>query len=179
MSLGGIWLPCCKAEEYNWCKDLQVVDYKDEDGDKYCIFHAPQGKKGITVEEFNEEVFKRINEVKHHNSIPIASPSGPILRNEKELVPCNLSGTVFEGNVNLTRFNSLPPIVFSWAKFNGEVNFSKVTFSREADFRNATFSGKADFLKTTFKEGLFSGAIFSKEVEFFETIDSCIIMSTF
>ncbi len=154
------------AEEYGWCKDLPVVDYKDEEGNENCVFHAPQGKKGVSVEEFNEEVFKRINEVKRHNSIPIASPSGPVLRNEKELIPCNLSGTVFEGNINFTRFNSLPPVDFSFAKFNGDVSFSGVSFSREADFRNATFNGKADFNKTTFKEGLFSGAIFSKEVNF-------------
>lgn len=154
------------AEEYGWCKDLPVVDYKDEEGNEYCVFHAPQGKKGVSVEEFNEEVFKRINEVKRNNSIPIASPSGPVLRNEKELKSCNLSGIAFEGNIDFTRFNSLPPVDFSFAKFNGEVIFSGVTFSRKADFRSAEFSGGANFSKTTLKEGLFSGAIFSKEVDF-------------
>lgn len=154
------------AEKYKWCEELPVVDYKDEEGKEYCIFHAPQDKKGVSVEKFNEEVFKRINEAKRDNSIPIASPSGPVLRNEKELISCNLSGTVFEGNIDFTRFNSLPPVDFSFAKFNGDVNFSEISFNREADFRNATFNGEGYFFKTTFKEGLFSGVIFNKEVNF-------------
>jgi hypothetical protein len=34
------------AEKYVWCSDLPVVDYKAVEGNKFCVFHAPQGKKG-------------------------------------------------------------------------------------------------------------------------------------
>jgi len=54
-------MPCCKAEEYTWCKDLPVVSYKEIEGNEYCVFHAPKGQKGISLEEFNELVFERIN----------------------------------------------------------------------------------------------------------------------
>lgn len=39
------------AEKYGWCIDLPVVEYRDEEGKEYCVFHATEGKKGISAKE--------------------------------------------------------------------------------------------------------------------------------
>jgi len=73
-------MPCCKA--YRWCRDLPVVDYKDNQGNEYCLFHAPKDEKGISLEEFNEFVFKKIeNEIKGN-------------------MDCDLAETIFEGDID-------------------------------------------------------------------------------
>lgn len=178
-------MPCCKAENYLWCRDLPVV-YKDIEGRVYCIFHAPYkiktGEKEIPVEEFNNLVFERIKEVKDKGK------------------SCDLSGTVLEGDISFDEFNEdnpLPEISFyeaifsgnadfSETVFNGQVGFLGTTFSKAAFFQRAAFSKNAVFsevietthteetsfsktMLTTFSERAdFSGAIFSKEANFFE-----------
>lgn len=95
-------MPCCKAEEYKWCKDEPVVNYKDDEGRGFCVFHAPQGKKRIPLEEFNTLVFTAIDSA----------------RETKEV--CNLSGTVFEGDISFNQYgeeNPLPRISFFGCKF--------------------------------------------------------------
>jgi hypothetical protein len=53
---------------YNWCKDYPTV-YKDKDGKEYCIFHAPKGCKGASLEEFNKFVFKEIEKAEKENRV--------------------------------------------------------------------------------------------------------------
>ena len=92
---------CCKAEKYKWCKELDTV-YTDEEGKEYCVFHAPKGHKGVSLEEFNNLVFQRIEEAKNSGQ------------------ECNLSGTIFEGEIIFTHFdkeNPLPDIDFSFITF--------------------------------------------------------------
>lgn len=57
-------MPCCrtKKKQYQWCKPFPVVEYKDQEGNEYCVFHAPHGKKGIYPEEFNKTIFDRISQ---------------------------------------------------------------------------------------------------------------------
>jgi len=144
------------AERHEWCKELPVVDYKDEEGKEYCIFHAPQGKKGVSVEEFNKLIFKRINEAKVKNDC------------------CNLSGTVFSGDIIFSQvgvLSSLPPIDFSHCEFNGETGFSDVLFSGGVDFSSAKFSKEAAFVDAEFRNRAdFSGANF-QEVAYFTGVE--------
>ena len=140
---------CCKAERYKWCEHEPVVaGYKDEQGNEYCIFHAPSGKKGPEPGQFNEQVFSKIRRAKLDNSL------------------CNLSGTVFDRDMNFAGLE-LPRINFFEAEFSGEADFSRATFNREAYFWGATFSGKANFWRATFSgKASFSGATFSGEAGF-------------
>jgi len=133
-------LSCCKAEDYKWCLDLpdDCKDvYKDDEGKKYCVFHAPQGEKRKSVEEFNKLVFERINQAITCND------------------PCDLSGTIFEGDINFKQFDEykpLPHIIFVGATFTGETTFSYATFSWKADFSWAIFNKDTYFWGTTFTE---------------------------
>lgn len=45
-------MPCCMDEKYFWCTNESVVDYKDPQGREYCVFHAPQGQKGMPPKAF-------------------------------------------------------------------------------------------------------------------------------
>lgn len=152
-------MPCCKAENYLWCRDLPVV-YKDIEGRVYCIFHAPYkiktGEKEIPVEEFNNLVFERINEAKKKNE------------------PCNLSGTIFERDISFNQFNKdnpLPAIDFERVTFSGETDFINVAFSEDANFFGAEFIGEANFQDSEFKgRAFFFTAKFSKGVIFTEAI---------
>lgn len=154
-------MPCCMAEEYAWCEDLPVVDYKDEEGKEYCVFHAPQRKKNLSPVKFNEHVFERIKEAKANDTT------------------CDLSGTIFKGYISFSQFttkNPLPQIDFSGCTFTGNVNFSEVIFSGAADFSMTTFSEAVYFRGTTFGTVDFSESVFNKEIlfnrsEFYGTVN--------
>ena len=146
-------MPCCKAEEYGgWCNGL---DSYDVEGKQYCVFHAPKLGVGVTTaEEFNELVYARIIRAKHISE------------------PCNLSGTVFKGDISFSRFdkdNPLPEVNFSYAEFSGVAYFSGAQFGGRANFRGARFSGEVYlFDNTQFSGGVdFSGALFSGKASFF------------
>ena len=162
-------MPCCKAEEFgSWCKDVPLVDYQDEQGNEYCIFHASKGKKGVSAGEFSYELMKRINST-----------------GKKET--CDLSGAVFEGKTIFKQFNQdnpLPPVSFYRVVFHEEAVFRKTVFSGETSFHKAefldrvTFSG-ARFTKTAdFRNALFSGwvsfdgTVFESDASFFEAMFS-------
>jgi uncharacterized protein YjbI with pentapeptide repeats len=153
-------MPCYKAKKYKWCKDLPTIFESmttDEEGPKlYCIFHAPQGRKGKKLEEFNELVFKRIYEAKRENK------------------SCDLSGTIFEGNISFSLFHEdkpLPPINFKESKFYGIADFSDATFSGKANFSNTIFISRASFLRAIFNEEVdFSNAEFKEEANFSDAI---------
>ena len=148
-------MPCCKAEEYRgWCKDEPTVKYRDESGNEFCVFHAPKGEKGITLKEFNEKVFKKIDEAKGNNE------------------QCDLRGTVFEGDVDFSKYdkaNPLPDISFTNAQFSGDAGFDEAQFSGDARFYHAQFSEEAEFDRTKFSGGaLFNEAQFSGYALFHE-----------
>jgi uncharacterized protein YjbI with pentapeptide repeats len=158
-------MACCKAEKYKWCKELDTV-YTDEEGKDYCVFHAQKGHKGVSVEEFNNLVFQRIEKAKNPGK------------------KCNLSGTIFEGPIEFNQFdekNSLPEIDFSFTTLTENADFLGAEFSKDAYFSFAKFRGRAvfssakfrkwaDFMASEFKgEAVFSSAEFSGEADFVKT----------
>ncbi len=144
-------MPCCKADIHGWCKELDVVQYRDEDDREYCVFHAPKGKKGVTLIEFNNLLFDRIDL-------------------SKNLGVCDLSGTVFEGDICFNKYNIYNPLIklnFSGAHFSRIADFSQSHFIDIADFSDAHFSGVADFSKTVFNGiSVFSKARFNGVADF-------------
>jgi uncharacterized protein YjbI with pentapeptide repeats len=148
-------MACCNAESFEWCKDLETV-YTDEEGKDYCVFHALKGHKGVSVEEFNNLIFQRIEEAKNSGQ------------------KCNLSATIFEGPIKFNQFdekNPLPDIDFSFTIFTENAYFFSVTFSGYADFKNTTFKSNADFILVTFDgKASFINATFNKSSRFESTI---------
>jgi uncharacterized protein YjbI with pentapeptide repeats len=148
-------MPCCKASIHDdWCRDVPI-SYKDEAGKEYCLFHAPQGQKGVPPDEFNKYVFRRIN----------ARSTGE---------PCDFSGTIFEGDISfrdINGANALPPISFEQATFNGETDFEGATFTGNAHFYKAIFTRWVNFSETTFTMGAdFPVATFARGAKFSEAI---------
>jgi uncharacterized protein YjbI with pentapeptide repeats len=151
-------LPCSMSLKYPWCKDLPS-SHNDSKGNRYCIFHAPQGEKGkVSSAKFNDLVFERINN---------ACKNGGL---------CDLSGTVFEGSVSFKRFFQDHPGcngIFKDALFPGDVDLSGVAFTEEADFSTAHFCGKVNFEASLFKKNAsFNGAIFDEESFFTDAVFS-------
>jgi len=161
-------MPCCyesgpdSDSGRNWCQDLETV-YTDAEGKDYCVFHAPQGKKGVSLEEFNELIFARIREAQEQHK------------------PCDLSGTIFQGDVSFHQFdkdNPFPEINFLDAQFKGDVSFFKTQFSGEPIFERAQFSGNTNFVGSQFSgdayfcsaqfsgHAIFGGIQFSRDVDF-------------
>ena len=94
-------MPCCKCKEHSW-PDPQPVIYTDEaDKKDYCLFHAPVKPEGMSVENFNAQVFARIDAVKARNKANDADDF------------CVLSGTIFPGYISFSAYrkdNPLPGI---------------------------------------------------------------------
>lgn len=145
-------MACCKCEEYGW-NDPQSVVYTDpDDGNGYCLFHAPAAHKGMSVDEFHEQVAERIQAVID-------------LENEKAL--CDLSGAVFPGAICFESDSPLPKISFRVARFGGDADFGEASFEGFANFRCAVFEGGAVFLKAHFKRGVcFTATNFEKDAAF-------------
>lgn len=147
-------MSCCLAGKNvsEWCRAYPIV-FTESNGNEYCIFHAPiHGKRDtngqlLSVEEFNKRIYERIDRAK------------------EERESCDLSGTIFPGDISFRGYNSrnpLPTVSFQDTEFNREAVFQGVTFSGEADFRFARFSGTANFVGAKFSRNAdFSGAAFS------------------
>lgn len=144
-------MPCCMSETLGWCKDLPV-EYTDGKGNGFCIFHAPQGKKGLTTDEFNKAVFLYIDEQKKKNN------------------RCNLAGTIFDGYIDFSSYhedNPLPSITLSRVLFPFGAAFSETVFAKSASFTGAIFSSEADFGGSIFQErASFLNAYFKDGAEF-------------
>jgi hypothetical protein len=154
-------MPCCKADEFGWCRKVEVVPRTH--GNKYCVFHSPVEDKKMELKQFNKEIFSRIDSA--------------IKSNKK----CDLSGTIFMGDIDFSRYNEANPFpeinlcnssFYSRAKFSNTVfskkaSFIKATFAGDTDFKGAIFAGDTDFTETTFDEDTnFSNATFEDDVNF-------------
>lgn len=173
-------MPCINTG-YDWCRHLHTA-YRD--GDKeYCIFHAPQGRKGLSTEQFNEQVFKRIASTPQGEECNLSGTvfDEYISFNGKELPPIDFRGARFDGNAYFgkTHFNGLTSFedvqFIGWAHFRNAkfdaADFIGVHFSREVDFQDAQFSGVAAFERTQFRDwASFNGALFGGEADFNNTI---------
>lgn len=148
------YLACSLTYKYLWCKGLPTA-YKDAERNKFCVFHAPKGKKKvISPRAFNKLVFERIIEENTHGHA------------------CDLSGTVFEGTIDLKGFFTENPrsvVSFANATFTEDLDLSGMDFTLEADFQMATFCGAADFKRATFySKANFEGATFQHGADFTE-----------
>lgn len=157
-------MTCCKCIEHKW-GDPQPIEYVDDEGKGYCLFHAPANHKMIdgctylSVAAFNTFVFHRIDQV--------ISKSKAADKN----YPCTMAGIVFLGSISFGSYNNhnpLPSISFNNAKSLTNTCFDDTTFGGEAHFINAEFGKGASFSKTTFEKGAYfakaafgEGAIFS------------------
>jgi hypothetical protein len=74
-------MPCCQATEHAWCKDKSVV-YKGDDGNEYCIFHAPKDKKGLTNKKFQKYIFDEIVQTRGYVELFLEKDGG-LLRNNR------------------------------------------------------------------------------------------------
>ena len=145
---------CAMSTKYLWCKDLPTT-HKDSLGNRYCVFHAPVGKKKVqSAEAFNRLVFERVTEENTHGRA------------------CDLSGAVFEGRIDPKGFLTENPrsvICFANTTFPEDLDLSGVKFTVEADFQMATFSGAVDFRSAVFcSRANFDGATFMKGADFSE-----------
>lgn len=158
-------MTCCKAEKHNdWCISQPLSEYKDEHGKEYCIYHAPQGYKIIkgqklTTTAFNELIFQHIGQAKSH---------------------CNLSGTIYEGDISFTNYNKenpLPYVSFRDSNFPNKVDFSGVYFkhlaifdgsyfAEETSFQDTHFASTAQFCWTNFRDRAYFGHSFARNATF-------------
>jgi uncharacterized protein YjbI with pentapeptide repeats len=140
------------APKHKWCNDIPAP-HKDGEGNRYCIYHAPRGRKGETDHEhFNKLVFREIR------------------RDNKRHGASDMSGTVFEGAIDFKQFYKNYPtssINFSNAVFSDTADFSGIEFKGDIQFKGARFEGEANFKGATFeKEVKFERAVFEKEADF-------------
>ena len=145
-------MPCCKCEEHKWEPPQEVVYTDPEDGKEYCLFHAPAEHKGVSVDDFNAQVFERIQET---------------IDLQDEIAVCNLAGTIFPGDVVFSKSLSLPGISFRKVRFEGHACFNKIIFNGFTDFTGAVFTGITDFGEASFKGSTyFSYAIYEDVVSY-------------
>lgn len=184
-------MTCSTCQKRGWPDPQQSV-WTDDKGNGLCVFHAPAGEKRksgsdftyaaahsdffaerYSVEEFNQCVFRRIDEV--------------IAKQGKDPgVKCYLSSTTFPGDISFAQYNSSRPLpnidfenslfsgkldfvdeepqdrdvkshsvfygtaVFTDVHFAGYANFNSVEFHGECSFRNAKFSSTGRFNKAKF-----------------------------
>jgi hypothetical protein len=137
-----------------WCEKFPIV-LTDDDGRDYCIFHAPQGRKGLTLHEFNKTVFNHIDEAKREGKV------------------CYIGGAIFEGDIDFPGFNKdspLPSLHFSDVVFPGEVSFSNAYYKDSLMFIKTKFQKEARFINTEIKGVFFLGAVeFQKDAMFIST----------
>ncbi|MEE9553268.1 MAG: pentapeptide repeat-containing protein, partial [candidate division Zixibacteria bacterium] len=146
---------------YDGCKERVNSPHDDT----LCVFHAPADKKGITVEEFNELIWRRINK-KSSNFSGFIFPGDIYFRGE-----CKKEGGAigFAGDVDFSKARFPGIAYFLGVLFAGDANFSKSLFSGDARFSRAQFSGDAFFDKARFSGGAwFAAAQFSECAEFEE-----------
>ena len=149
-------MPCWKCIVHGW-PDPQP----ERKGQKYCLFHALADRKGMSDEDFNAQVFARIDEFKAKAKTSDADDI------------CDLSGTIFPGDISFEAYSagiSLPRISFAKATFQGKADFDVVTFSGQTNFRETMFRDEAYFSVAGFSKTVdFSKATFLDEVDFSET----------
>ena len=148
-------LRCCKNDKYKWCASVPLVDYRDGEGNAYCVFHAPKGKKGISSDEFIKRVRQRIQaETRVHSK-------------------CDLSGTNFEGILFLTDGYGLErgkELFLNESLFNDEFRIQNCKNIGTISFSDATFLSIVTIKNVEIHEHLdLSGVSFN---DYFKIVDS-------
>ena len=132
-------MPCCVCEGYGWERPREEgVAYTDPvDGKDYCLFHAPAEHKSVSVDVFNRLVLERLQAT---------------LDLEDETAKCNLSGTVFPGDIDFEDYK-FPSVDFSEALFTGRAYFENASFGVGSDFFQARFERRVAFAGASFEGG--------------------------
>lgn len=157
-------MACCEVEKYNWCKEEPTIDV---DGAEYCIFHAPKGKKGISLSEFNYKVLDKIDLARRTQGF------------------CSLSGTVFDGDIGFkqqTYTNTpMPHMDLSYTVFHGDADFSNLQFQGNFFLNHGCCFGNVDFSRACFGKitffdscefkgsAVFEGTEFTYSISFYDT----------
>ncbi|NDV28044.1 pentapeptide repeat-containing protein [Desulfovibrio sp. JC010] len=177
-------MACCVGAKHNhWCKYYEIT-YVDNEGNEYCIFHAPAEHKYVSCfaewregvprsskkkerpalmaeDDFNQLVFKRIKDV-----VDAGEEVEPELYDmsipENWTPRCNFAGTIFLAHISFTEFKSTEKY-----KFLPSINFNKCIFKGYVFFNEACFGGYTSFNRTTFL-GMtyFDDARVSKHIDF-------------
>ncbi len=135
-----------KTCKYDGCNEPVNSPHDEE----FCVFHASVENKGISVEEFNNKIFERIDDIFKHNKHE---------QNDKDKKYFDFEGFIFPGNID---FGDYERIYNSKLNFNHHAYFTNAQFSGDASFINVQFSEDADFLGAIFlKRVYFIGDIFS------------------
>lgn len=142
-------MPCCYSHQIS--DQIKICQFHTREhelhewmGKKWCAFHLPlmdeYGKfteKQVyppnTVEKFNQAVFDYIDA--HINDDKI-----------------NLSGVVFPGPIDFSRYKYLPALDLTNAVFKNSVSFKKVCFNGIVNFRGTRFHGAVSFFASRFKD---------------------------
>ncbi len=160
-------MACVMASKYKWCNNIPAP-HKDGEGNRYCIYHAPEGSKSeIGAGHFNKLVFREIRwDNKRHGA-------------------SDMSGIVFEGAVDFRQLYEKYPessVNFSKAVFCSAADFGAIEFKGEVRFKGARFKGRANFKGAVFekevnfewavfeKEACFEGAVFASKAHFFDAV---------
>jgi len=130
------------CERYEWDDPQDVVYKAPEDGKEYCLFHAPMEHKGVLADEFNAQVFERIQAASDF---------------ESDEVGCDLRGTLFSAEIIFDDF-SMPLISFDSSRFAERAHFQGVTFERMSSFNGVQFE----------KAAFFDGAKFTDYTDFMD-----------
>jgi len=160
--------------KYAGCDEQPNTPYDDE----YCIFHAKKDKKGISGEEFNKKIIKKI-----------------------ERQDYNFEGYIFPGGISFEGMEFNEKVNFIYAKFQGNlgkiikdkkgrlfnyddlcVNFKDVEFKSGVIFRDAEFSGGNTYFGETKFSGenvIFDNAIFSGGEVYFTNSEFASIRTIF
>ncbi|MBF0495462.1 MAG: pentapeptide repeat-containing protein [Deltaproteobacteria bacterium] len=140
-------MTCCK------CSRTEIVYTDPGNGEEYCLFHAPEDKKGeITPAEFQARVWDEIVRSKTDGE-------------ER----CNFSDAIFL-EIDFRGVTSTHAMDFTSAEFTHVIDFSGATFTHKAVFNDAKFIRHVDFIGATFTDNAdFSDAIFARHVDFRRT----------
>ncbi|MDQ7832625.1 MAG: pentapeptide repeat-containing protein [Desulfovibrionaceae bacterium] len=130
-------MPCCKCKDYGWEASEPVV-FTDSSGKGYCEFHSPLENKTINGNEFNTQVFLKIQK-------------------DKESGHCKLTGIVYPKDITFFEIGEipeLPSLDLSSSVFHGDADFSKCRFSGDVEIWSAKFKNKLYFKDATVFGGL-------------------------
>ncbi len=141
---------------------VQENQLTEVDGETWCHYHLPLRNKDKQETQKAQWNYERIEQFNKAVFIWIRKAF-----DEKEV--CDLTGTVFPGDIDFSKIEVFPPVSFFNTQFSGDAEFAKARFSGTADFREAQFSGPAWFRGAQFS-GIaeFEKAQFSGDAEFWE-----------
>lgn len=152
------------------CPDLSP-DYKDEDGNHFCILHYPSADKHM---ETNFESVLREKLDKQQNDFQyVYFTNGGVFWNRTILSDIDFSYAVFSGEALFEGTKFKGSASFKNARFIKEAKFGRAEFDQRAEFDSAMFYGETSFGSVKFKDQVsFTKSTFESKTGFRETLFS-------